>query len=62
MENSKESSIVSLLQEIDMLNRIIEDTQKKLEETQKKLKISEGQTTMFRNKFKRIKRERDAYT
>jgi hypothetical protein len=54
-ENSKESSIVSLLQEIEMLN-------KKLEETQKKLKISEGQTTMFRNKFKRIKRERDAYT
>jgi|UniRef100_A0A6C0HU07 hypothetical protein len=28
MENSKESSIVSLLQEIEMLNKTLENTQK----------------------------------
>jgi hypothetical protein len=29
MENTKESSIVSLLQEIEMLNKKLEETQKK---------------------------------
>lgn len=55
LQKLEEFSIISLLQEINTLKRTLEDTQKKLEETQKKLKISESQTIMFRNKFKRIK-------
>jgi len=70
MEGSQKSRfpLIKLFEEISETKKELEETKQNLEKVQnqlqealKKIQISERQTTMFRNKFKRIKRDRDAY-